>query len=444
MRDILPSMQDDLGRIDVTVIGGGLAGMAACIHLSMAGLQVLCIDAHPTDSDPVGESLDWSAPDLLKVLGLPMRHLVERGIATYKRHVVLKLRDGSEQHYVPGEWLGKRPFNIDLRTLHVDRSQLDRAVRENFLQRGVKLVHDKVVQVEAVGRAVTAVITASGARIASRWFIDASGAGTSLFPRLFCSPVSEYGPRKVAIWDYFAVPESVEGTTLHADGDGPQYMEWIWQIPIHPNTISVGYVSPGGAVKEKRQRGLSIQEIFRSQLARFPELQGLVDGAVETSPRTTSFRCRVFDKIVGPNWLVVGEAAAMVDPMTSNGVTAALRHATEASKLIARYRDRRCLPSLPTAMYRRRVVSLAKFFNDGIEKVIYDWPIRNRIGAFHAGDVYTIPAWSVNVIYSRMRPQGFVATTLFRLLLASMRFALSIFFWFCRRSQLSSPVCATS
>ena len=30
----------------------------------------------------------------------------------------------------------------------------------------------------------------------------------------------------------------------------------------------------------------------------------------------------------------------MVDPMTSNGVTAALRHAAEASRLIIRFRDR--------------------------------------------------------------------------------------------------------
>src|SRR5271170_4279519 len=438
------SNQNERDQIDVTVIGGGLAGMAACIHLSRAGLRVLCIDADPDDMDPVGESLDWSAPDLLKALGLPMDYLLERGIATYKLHVVLKLRDGSEQHYIPGEWLGRPPFNIDLRTLHVDRSQLNQAVREIFLRQGVKLVHDKVVRVETAARAVTVVVTASGERIASRWFIDASGSGTSLFPRLFHLPVYEYGPRKVAMWDYFTVPDSIEGTTLHADGAGPPYMEWVWQIPIHPNVISVGYVSPGDAVKEKRQRGLSVKEIFEAQLERFPDLQGLVVDPAGTSPRTTSFRCRVFDKIAGPNWLVIGESAAMVDPMTSNGVTAALRHAAEASSLIIRNRDRKTIPRLPTAMYGQRVLSLARFFNDGIEKVLYDWPIRNRIGAFNAGDVYTIPAWSINVVYSRMRPEGLISTTLFRLLLASLSSALSIFYWFCSRSRLSSQVCATS
>ncbi len=68
------------------------------------------------------------------------------------------------------------------------------------------------------------------------------------------------------MWDYFTVPESIEGTTLHADGAGPPcYMEWVWQIPIHPNIISVGYVSPGEAVKEKRQRGMSV---FKTSLKR--------------------------------------------------------------------------------------------------------------------------------------------------------------------------------
>jgi flavin-dependent dehydrogenase len=420
---------DNKNQIDVTVIGGGLAGMSASIHLSRAGLRVLCIEADVADADPVGESLDWSAPDLLKALGLTMEYLLDRGIATYKKHVVLKLRDGSEQHYIPGEWLGKPPFNIDLRTLHVDRSQLNQAIREIFLASGVTLLADRVVHVEATGRVVDAIVTANGERIASKWFVDASGSAATLFPRTFKLPVYEYGPPKVAMWDYFTVPESIEGTTLHADGAGPPYMEWIWQIPIHPNTISVGYVSPGESVKEKRQRGMSVQEIFLAQLERFPDLRGLLQGT--DSPRTTSFRCRAFANIAGPNWLVAGEAASMVDPMTSNGVTAALRQGAEAAALIIRYRNRARIPSLAGAMYSQRVLTLARFFNSAIEHVLYDWPIRNRIGAFNAGDMYTIPAWSLNVVYSRLRPRGFVSTTFFRLLVGFLRSCISLFHWVC-------------
>jgi flavin-dependent dehydrogenase len=433
--------QIDSAQIDVTVIGAGLAGMAASIHLANAGLKVLCIESDPADGDPVGESLDWSAPALLKSLGLPMEHLLEQGIATYKRHVVLKLRDGSEQHYVPGEWLGKPPFNIDLRTVHVDRILLNQAIREIFLSSGVTLVSGKVIYVETSGRRVSAVVTANGDRFATPWFLDASGAG-SLFPRLFRSPVYEYGPPKVAMWDYFSVAKSIEGTTLHADGAGSQYMEWIWQIPIHPDAISVGYVCPGEVVKQKRQRGMSVLEIFQAQLEQFPDLQMRVPGLAANPPRITSFRCRVFTRITGPNWLVVGEAASMVDPMTSNGVTAAMRHAAEASRIIARFRTRKSLPYLPRAMYSRRVISLARFFNGAIEEVLYESPIRKRIGAFYAGDLYTIPAWSINVVYARLQPRGVFKTLLFASLVGVLRMSVHLLYRLCSRLQPSREVAA--
>jgi menaquinone-9 beta-reductase len=436
-------MEKETDQVDVTVIGGGLTGMAASIHLADAGLRVVCIEADPVDTDPIGESLDWSAPDLLKRLGLPMELLLKQGIATYKHHVVLKLADGSQRQYIPGEWLGKPPYNINLRTLHVDRGQLNQALRDIFLGKGVRLVNDRVVDIETTGQIVKAVVSAQGERFRSRWFLDASGSGASLFPRIFKLPVYEYGPHKVAMWDYFTVPESIPGTTIHADGAGPRYMEWVWQIPIHPDTVSVGYVSPGEAVKEKRLRGLSIQDIFDGQLKRFPDLRRLCHDPEKKQPRTTSFRCRVFARTAGPNWLVAGEAAAMIDPMTSNGVTAALRNAAEASSLMIRFRDRTRIPRLPASMYSQRVLSLARFFNSAIEDVLYDWPIRNRIGPFNAGRVYTIPAWSINAIYSRSRPQGFVSTSLFRLLLASLRYSLSAFHWFCSRRG-SSPAIKTA
>ncbi|MGC2398153.1 MAG: tryptophan 7-halogenase [Acidobacteriaceae bacterium] len=425
--------------MDVTVIGGGLAGMAASFHLATAGLKVMCIEPEPLDSSPVGESLDWSAPELLRVLGLPMNRLLEKGIATYKRHVILKLKDGAERQYVPGAWLAKPPYNVELRTLHVDRGLLDKSLRAIVLDKGITFLNDRVQHVETTGDMVNAVVTAKGERIASRWFLDASGRGASLFPRIFKVPVYEYGPHKVAMWDYFTVPESIEGTTLHVDAARGVYMDWIWQIPIHPNTVSVGYVCHGDAVKEKRQQGLSIPEIFAQQLARVPDLQGLSSEAAKKSPQTVSFRCRAFARTAGPNWLVAGEAAAMVDPITANGVTTALRHAAEAAKLIIRFRDRPAIPRLPAAMYSQRVLCLARFFNSAIEDVLYDWPVRNEIGPFLAGDVYTIPAWSINVIYSRSRPEGLVSTTLLRMLLATLRCSLSIFHWICSRRYRLLP-----
>ena len=61
---------------DVVVLGGGLAGKAACLQLAKAGLSVTCIEPAETARQAVGESLDWSAPELLRALGLSMEQLV--------------------------------------------------------------------------------------------------------------------------------------------------------------------------------------------------------------------------------------------------------------------------------------------------------------------------------------------------------------------------------
>ena len=422
---------------DVTVIGGGLAGMAASIHLARAGFQVLCVDAGGIGNDAIGESLDWSAPGLLADFGLTMDRLIEEKIATYKRHVTLKLGDGCDQSYIPGEWLGRPPFNVELRTLHVDRNQLNRQLREMVLSCGVTLLEDRVVAVETNGRRVEALNTQLGKRISSPWFIDASGSASSLFARTFHLPTFETGPRKVAIWGYFPVTTPGEGTTLYADGVKPTYMEWVWEIPINPNTISVGYVATAETIKAGRQQGETVEAILREKLSRFPRFESLLPAVPSLAPSVTSFICRMHGRVAGPNWLIAGEAAAMVDPMTANGVTAALRHAAEASRLVIASRHRKRIPWLAAAMYSRRILDLAMFFNYGIERVIYESPIRNRIGILKAADVYTVPAWSLNSVYSRLRPRGALKTLLFCSLLHLSRLGTFLFYSFCKWRQPS-------
>jgi menaquinone-9 beta-reductase len=128
----------------------------------------------------------------------------------------------------------------------------------------------------------------------------------------------------------------------------------------------------------------------------------------------------------------VGEAASMVDPITSNGVTAALRHAQEASALILKYRKRARLPFVARFCYSCRVSQMAKFFNMGIEKIVYETPVRNRIGIRHAGTVYISPAWGMNVVYARLKPSGIFSTTLLSLSLGFFRASTWLLHQFCK------------
>jgi hypothetical protein len=147
----------------------------------------------------------------------------------------------------------------------------------------------------------------------------------------------------------------------------------------------------------------------------------------------TSFRSRAYAGVAGTNWLITGEAASMVDPITANGVTAALRHAAEACGLILKYRKRGSLPLWARISYNSRVLQVAKFFNSGIEKIVYEPPVRNRIGVGRSGTVYTSPAWSMNVVYARLKPKGIVSTFLLGLVLGAFRASAWAFYQLCKR-----------
>jgi len=416
---------------DVTIIGGGLAGKAASLHLARAGLKVICLEPRQAVRPPVGESLDWSAPDLLNRLGISPESLLASRIATWKRHVTLKMRDGCEAHYVPSAWLGGPPFYVNLATLHVERTQLDNEILKIAQDQGVTFVRDRVVDLETADRKILSAQTESGARFSSGWFIDASGIGTSLAARKFNLSWLQYGPTKVAIWNYFKVREQVEGTTLYMDPMPAEYLEWIWEIPVSPDTISVGYVAPGAAIKAKRDHGKSVEDVFQEQLLKFSRFDSLLEQAVPGAVHVTSFQCRVFTESAGPNWLIAGEATSLVDPMTSNGVTAALRHAAEAAALVLKFRARGELPWRARKAYNSRIVQTAKFFNEGIEKIIYEPVVRSRIGLATAGTVYTSPAWSMNVVYARLSPAGLLSTLVLGAMLGFFRLAASILYSWC-------------
>jgi menaquinone-9 beta-reductase len=417
---------------DVTVIGGGLAGKAACLHLARAGLKVICIDPGEGARPPVGESLDWSGPDLLEGLGLPVEDILSAQMGTWKRHVILKLPEGSPEDYVPTPGLAEAPFHVELRTLHVDRSRVDEELQKKVINSGITMVQEKVVRVRRNGRRISAVHTSAGKEFASPWYIDASGFATSLLAREFNLRAINNGPPKVAIWTYFAVRDAIEGTTIYMAPNPSEYLDWIWEIPIRPGIVGVGYVTTAESIKEKRQQGLSVDNILRQELSKFPRFSPLLDTGALSPPSVTSFRSRIYAGLTGPNWFVTGEAAAMVDPVTSNGVTAALRHAAEASRLIVKYHKRSCVPLRLRICYGTRVRQVALFFNCGIESIVYQPAVRNCIGIRKCGTVYTSPAWTMNLVYSRVRPDGILSTVLFVSVLGFFRLAAWIFSRLCR------------
>jgi flavin-dependent dehydrogenase len=410
-------------QADAVVIGGGLAGQAAAIHLARGGLRVICLEPLESFQNIVGESLDWSAPQLFEQLGLTMEGLVASGAATFKRHITITAPDGSQQEYLPGAWLAKRPWDVEVSTLHLDRQQVHNQLQQSAGAHGVVTLHERAIGFEIRDRRISTVETSGGHCLRALWIIDASGSAASVLATEFGLPFTAYGPRKVALWAHFPTKNWVEGTTLYMISPDGEYMEWIWEIPIRPGVSSIGYIAPGSKVKLQRAQGLKNPDLLTKQMQKFARLSHLADGAPPEQVAVTSFLCRTYLGVCGTNWIIIGEAASQSDPITGNGVTAALRHAEEASALICRYRHRESIPVLARAAYNLRVSEIGRYFNSLIEKLFYQPPLRARLGLFGTTRAYTVPAWLANLLYSRVRPRRLLGTVIFCSALATIRAA---------------------
>ena len=419
-------------QTDVVVIGGGLAGLAAANHLAKGGLQVICLEPRVAFQNIVGESLDWSAPQLFAELGLTMEGLVKAGAATFKRHITVTTADGSQKEYLPGAWLTKKPWNVEVRTLHLDRQQIHALLLESTRNKEIEIVPERATGFETENRRIVSVETSAGRRIHASWIIDASGAAASVLGREFNLASSVYGPRKVALWAHFPTEVWVEGTTLYTLIRDCEYMEWIWEIPIRPGISSIGYIAPGSKVKLERAQGLTNADLLSKQMRKFTRLSEILQQSPLEQVSSTSFLCRTYKNVCGPNWIIIGEAASQSDPITGNGVTAALRHAAEGSKLICKYQNRDSIPVLARTAYNMRVSGMGRYFNSLIEKFYYLSPIRVRLGLFGTAEAYTIPAWLTNLVYSRTRPRRLLGTLIFCSAMFAIRGAAWCLFKVCQ------------
>lgn len=402
----------------VAVLGAGLAGIAVATRLARAGIEVVCIDPHPTARTPVGESLDWSAPQLLADLGFDRAELLAAGLATTKHHIRVDSVDGVAFELAPEPWFARRPLSFEIATLHLDRARFDRALLGAAERAGVRFLRERVRSVRVRGGAVEAVET-EGTLLRARRYVDASGSAR-LVGRALALPVRTYGPPKVSLWTYLALARSGEGTTLHL-GERDAYLQWLWEIPIAPDVLSLGLTLPAHELKRRIEVHGCAESVLRAELSRHERLRVALEQAGTLEVRARAFRCSVQQRVSGPNWFAIGEAAAMVDPLTSNGFTFALRFAEHAADLIEASLAHPELPAARRRIFESCLRGTAHAFNDHIERIAYQPGLRRGLGVRRATLVYVLFGYVCNALCQRLRPRGPLAAQALNTLLAGFR-----------------------
>jgi flavin-dependent dehydrogenase len=319
------------GTCDVLVVGGGPAGSTIAALLAERGIDVVLLekDRHPRFH--IGESLlPLNLPLFerlgiagdIKRIGMP-KWGVDFVSPTHSRTVTFEFGDA---------WDKTLPYSFQVR-----RSEFDHILLKNAAAKGARVIEGwRVAELDldrAGGVAVTAKAdTGQAQRWEARFLVDASGRETLVANKL---GLKERNRRhaSAAVYGHFTGASRQEG---RAEGNISIFWfdhGWIWFIPLADGTTSVGAVCPPDYLTTRKT---DVTTFFRDTIGKAPKLVERLAGATLTGPATAtgnySYRSR---RMTGPNYLLVGDAYAFIDPVFSTGVYLAMNSAFRAADTVA-------------------------------------------------------------------------------------------------------------
>ncbi len=318
---------------DAVVIGGGPAGSATATFLQRQGYDCLILERSAFPRYHIGESLIPHTYGTLDRLGLLPKLRASRFPEKHSVRFVLGTEEESHPFYfsetIPGE---------AARTWQVERAEFDRMCLDHARVHGAEARME--TRVDAVhfddGRAVgvRAHPRQGGAYdVTARVLVDASGRSTVIGSQLGLTEEVP-GLRKASVWGYYKGGRRLEGVDA---GETTIFLlpnrGWVWYIPLPDDIVSVGVVADPEELfhattdaKQILTRVVASCEPLSERL-RHAEPVGQVRGL----PRL-AYRNR---RAVGDGWLMIGDAAAFLDPIYSSGLFLALGSAELASASVA-------------------------------------------------------------------------------------------------------------
>jgi len=279
----------------VAVVGAGPAGAMTAYHLARDGAQVLVFDASHPREKPCGGGVTAKALDLLP--------------------------PAPAQDPLPARWVSSCRFESGLgdavdvplaRPVAVAaRRELDAWLLRRAVTAGARHVAERVVGVEP-GPALR---TSGGRHAGFDAIVGADGAG-SLVRRTFLAATPPARLTVAAGW--FAA-----GSSPMLVRFVPGLAGYLWLFP-RPSHVGVGICAPLAAAPTRQLLGRLEREVQRS----FPALAPDPDAGryAHTIP-SPSADPRSILEIAGDRWALVGDAAALADPITGEGIHYALHSA---------------------------------------------------------------------------------------------------------------------
>lgn len=326
------------------MVGAGPSGSAAAAWAARDGRDVLVVDAAEFPRDKAcGDGLTPRAIAELRQLGL------DGWLDGRIRHHGLRLAGFGATVEVP--WPGP---SLPAVSSAVPRTELDDRVRKTAEESGAgMLLGAKCVDVirDSGGR-VAEVILADGRTVGCRWLIVADGARSPL-GRVLGRQWHQETVYGVAARGYLASPRASEpwiSSDLELRSpDGAVLPGYGWIFPLGNGEVNIGV---GALATAKRPADVALRPL----IGHYTELKRAGWG-FEGAPRSVSSALLpmggAVSGVAGPNWMLVGDAAACVNPLNGEGIDYGLETGRLAAGLLGSADVAAAWPALLQAHYGR-------------------------------------------------------------------------------------------
>lgn len=296
--------------MDVVVTGAGPAGAWTAWRLASAGARVLLFDpSHPREK-PCGGGVTGRA------LGL-----VAPAIGNTLAAVPIRAARFQDEGAVTVATVALAPDGGDL--VVCSRREFDGALLAAAVRAGAAHMAERVADVTQARHGFT-LRAASGTTIHTRLLVGADGAGSLVRRRL--SRQFDRTQLSVAT-GFFAHGITSHEVVVEFVNDPPGY---IWSFP-RPDHLAIGICAQAAA--------RVTPETLRRRLSAWMARTSVVPAGAHLEPYSwpiPSLSVRDLRRLdlAGPGWLLVGDAAGLVDPITREGIFFALRSADHAATAI--------------------------------------------------------------------------------------------------------------